>query len=46
MSNEEEKSNKNSNNTENKSENEEDQEIVVSNFRGSPKVLQISKGNY
>ena len=46
MSNEEEKSNKNSNNTENKSENEEDQEIIVSNFRGSPKVLQISKGNY
>ena len=43
MSKEEEKS------KENESENKIDddgQEIIVSNFRGSPKVLQISKGNY
>ena len=32
---------------ENENENEdENQEITVTNFRGSPKVLQISKGNY
>ena len=35
------------NESENKNRYENDgQEIVVSNFRGSPKVLQISKGNY
>ena len=37
------------NSKENESENKIDddgQEIIVSNFRGSPKVLQISKGNY
>ena len=27
-------------------EEESNEEIVVSNFRGSPKVMQISKGNY
>ena len=32
---------------ENENDNEdENQEITVTNFRGSPKVLQISKGNY
>ena len=47
MSQEENTNENNIKEKENENENEdENQEITVTNFRGSPKVLQISKGNY